>query len=542
MGNQDEIRTAATATGDDADRLRLRDLEFRLLELEEEKARLERERVESALMGEELAGRLDADALAEIRDHFREHPPTALLRDGVVVSVHDIPPEAILDLIEPIHWRHALSQATGLQTFLYLMDRDGPRPAANAPSQLPALADCSSECLRAVDAAAAELPSDVRRPVGVRCRGCGRPLWMVPIGLDYRREHRTIGILAGHALPAPTRAYREMVELVAAQVGRRASAEYAQQMDIVQNMRMSVLIERYLEEKSERIRGAERALRRQTRATEALDDAKRDLEQAVRAARDARAAAEKANASKSLFLAAMSHEIRTPLTCVIGFADLLVRPGLTLDEAHRFAGSIKESGQVLLSLINNVLDLSKIEAGRLELERIPFSLRQVMSDVVEIFTPSAREMKVEVGVDVDPSVPTEQLGDPMRVRQVLMNLVGNALKFTREGRVDLRCCPVPSKTGVLTIDVEDTGTGIPRHRLEAIFEAFKQGERGTARKHGGTGLGLAISRRLIVAMGGELSVVSREGEGSCFTFTLPVQIAEPGDARTIEMTLDVPIA
>ncbi|MBC8425712.1 ATP-binding protein [bacterium] len=227
-------------------------------------------------------------------------------------------------------------------------------------------------------------------------------------------------------------------------------------------------------------------------------------------------------------LAAMSHEIRTPLTCVIGFADLLAMPSLTIEDAHKFAGSIKESGQVLLSLINNILDLSKIEAGCLELERIPYSLRQVLAEVVNIFMPSSREMKIDIYLQVAGNVPSEQIGDPMRLRQVLLNLVGNALKFTREGRIDLVCSLNETDPDLLEIAVQDTGTGIPPDRLDTIFEAYRQAEANTARKYGGTGLGLSISRRIIEVMGGRMSVTSREGEGSCFTFTLPGQlVGEP---------------
>ncbi len=539
---RDETSTPTAPFERSATPANVRELEFRLLQLEADNARLERERFAYEMMGEELVGRLDETDLAEIGRHLREHPPVALLRGDGVVPIDEVPPEAILDLADPILWRHALAEATGLQTFLFLREEGVLRAAANSPLQLPVLAECSDDCRAAVEAAVGEMAAEANRPVGVRCAGCGRPLWIVPICLRHREERVALGFLAGHDLPAPTRSYRQMVELVAGQVGRRASEEYAQQLDVVLRMRMTALIERYLEQKTAKVREAERDLASQTRVADELAEAKRGLEIALSESRDARVAAEKANASKSMYLAAMSHEIRTPLTCVIGFADLLSRSTLTLDEAHRFAGSIKESGQVLLSLINNVLDLSKIEAGRLELERIPYSLHQVMDDVVDIFMPSAREMKVEVVVTVDDAVPTEQTGDPMRVRQVLMNLVGNALKFTREGRIDLRCTPDPETPGQLRVDVQDTGAGIPSHRLETIFEAFSQGGCDTSRKHGGTGLGLAISRRIIEAMGGRLGVSSCEGEGSCFSFTLPRQAPDPGLAPTSHVSLDVPIA
>jgi len=460
---------------------------LRILQLEEDKARLERERFEYALMGESLTGELTDEDVATFHRYLRDrqkHPE--LLRDGHIVPLDEVPSLVILDLADLFFWRHALAETTRLQTFLFLVNEGDPQSTANLPEQLPVLADCTPACRQAVEQAVQELPADAERPVGVRCGGCGRPLWIVPICLRYQDRWTPVAYLAGHALPSPTRSYRRMVELAANEVGRRASEEYANQVNTILQMRMSAMIDKFMRQKVETAGKAEVAL------------------------------------------AAMSHEIRTPLTCVIGFADLLAMPSLTIEDAHKFAGSIKESGQVLLSLINNILDLSKIEAGCLELERIPYSVRQVLAEVVNIFMPSSREMKVDIYVRVAGNVPPEQIGDPMRLRQVLLNLVGNALKFTREGRIDLVCDLSDTDPDVLEIAVQDTGTGIPRKRLDSIFEAYQQAETNTARKYGGTGLGLSISRRIIEVMGGRMSVTSCEGEGSCFTFTLPGQlVGEP---------------
>ncbi len=505
---------------------RARELELRILQLEESKARLERERLEYELMGEELVGELSEADVAEFHrylDNRQQH--AELLRDGRIVPIHEVPPLAILDLAELTYWRHALAEATGLQTFLFLMTDGVPLSTANSPAQLSVLAECEPACRSAVEEAVVGMSRDVDRPVGVRCKGCGRPLWVVPVNLCHKDNSTAIAFLAGHSLPSPTRSYRQMVELVANQVGRRASEEYGNQINTILQMQMSAMIDRYMQQRTAATRDAEAALRQQTASAIELTRAKDELEIALCEAGKTRIAAEEANSSKSMYLAAMSHEIRTPLTCVIGFADLLAMPSLTIEEAHKFAGSIKESGQVLLSLINNILDLSKIEAGCLDLERIPYSLRQALVEVVNIFEPSSREMKVDIHVRVAGDVPPEQLGDPMRLRQVLLNLVGNALKFTREGRIDLICCLSAADPTVLEVSVKDTGTGIPQHRLDAIFEAFQQAETKTSRKYGGTGLGLAISRRIIEVMGGRLSVSSREGEGSCFTFSLPGQMA-----------------
>ncbi len=506
---------------------RERELEMRLLQLEEDKARLERERLEYELLGEELVGQLDEQEVAELHRYLHDRQEHAeLLRDGRIVPVGEVPPEAILDLAELSYWRHALSESTGLLTFLFLNDHGETRPAGNSPHQLPALATCRTDCWRAVERIVADAAQHADEPFGVRCGGCGRPLWITPVCLRYEHDKTAVAFLVGHGLPAPTRTYRRMVELVANLAGRWASEEYARQVNTILQMQVTAMVVKYTGQKNEAMLRSREALERQSRISDDLTHAKAELEAVLEEARDARLAAERANESKSLIMAALSHEIRTPLTCVIGFADLLARPTLTLADAHKFAESIKESGQVLLSLINNILDLSKIEAGHLTLERIPYSIHQLLSEVVDIFTPSCREKGISIRVQVADDVANEYLGDPMRLRQVLMNLIGNAIKFTREGGVDLLCTSDAEDPDTLKVEVRDTGEGIPRDRLATIFEAFHQADTGTARKYGGTGLGLAISRHIIRVMGGGMSVYSRKGEGSCFTFTFPGHLPE----------------
>jgi signal transduction histidine kinase len=289
-------------------------------------------------------------------------------------------------------------------------------------------------------------------------------------------------------------------------------------------MQILRVVAAYTEERDAATAEARHAMLRQERTAGELATAKSDLELALESAGRARQDAERANETKSLFLAAMSHEIRTPLTCVIGFADLLTIPTLGEREVRKFAASIKESSEVLLSLINNVLDLSRIESGQLELEVIEYSLRDLVGEVATIFAPSCREKPIELATSVASDVPAVQVGDPTRVRQVLMNLVGNAVKFTHRGSVAVSCRPDPQDAQRLEIRVEDTGIGIPPDRLERIFEAFQQGERSMVRRHGGSGLGLAISRRIVLSMGGRLLVESRPDEGSRFAFTIPVHL------------------
>jgi signal transduction histidine kinase len=503
-------------------------LETRVRRLELENAQLVRERLQAELLGGDLTDHLGAADLEDLRHYLREAQRRPdLWCDGRLLPVRDVPPEAVLDLAELAYWRHVLARGVGLCTCLVLRDGRGYRPVDDGRILAAEGAACGGACVAAV----AELlmtdpdPDPGARPSGAVCPECGSALWHVPVLLSYEKERAVLGRLVGHGPPAETEAQRRMVELVANFAGRRASEEYSRQAAAVLQLQVAGMIVRYTQEKARSAEAALTALERHAQVAHDLERAKADLERALVEAREARRGAELANRSKSMFLAAMSHEIRTPLTCVVGFADLLTMPNLGEPDVRDFAASIQESGQVLLSLINNVLDLSRIEAGRLDLERIPYSAREVLEEVCGIFATSSREKRVALDLVVDPDVPAGQVGDPTRLRQIAMNLVGNALKFTSRGAVTVTCRRAPV-AGWLEVAVADTGSGIPADRLGGIFEPFQQAGRDIARKHGGSGLGLAIAHRTVAAMGGELTVASEVDRGSRFAFTFPEFLPE----------------
>jgi PAS domain S-box-containing protein len=238
----------------------------------------------------------------------------------------------------------------------------------------------------------------------------------------------------------------------------------------------------------------------------------------------AREEAEFANNAKSEFLANMSHEIRTPLNGILGMTDLLLMENPTEDQKDRLM-DIKYSGQSLMDVINEILDFSKIESGKIELEHIDFNLNDLIKRVLRMLAIRAHEKKLELLCDVANDVPNGLIGDPVRIRQVLINLLGNAIKFTQQGEI-LLCISNTTETGkqlVLEFAVSDTGVGIAREKLDSLFDKFSQVDSSTTRKYGGTGLGLAIAQNLVKLMGGKIEIESNAGKGSRFYFLIPLE-------------------
>ncbi len=248
----------------------------------------------------------------------------------------------------------------------------------------------------------------------------------------------------------------------------------------------------------------------------------------------AKSAAESASRTKSDFLASMSHEIRTPMNAIMGIADLLAKTPLS-PEQDKYVQIFRRAGDNLLNLINDILDLSKVEASQLELEQTGFSLTDLLEKVTEMVAIRANEKGLALVCEIVSGTPTDVVGDPTRLRQVLLNLIGNAIKFTESGEVSLRVAPdlnasVPT---ALRFTVSDTGIGIPDEKLGRVFERFTQADSSTTRRFGGSGLGLTISKRLVELMGGQIGAESEVGKGSVFSFSVPFEIWTDASRRPV---------